>query len=196
MENSDIVILGICGSLRKDSYNRVILNAAAESGVEGVKFKFADIGDLPLYNQDLDNNLPEPVKRLKHDIESADALLIVTPEYNRSVPGPLKNAIDWASRPYGKNSFDEKPVAVLGATVGRFVGTALVQYHLRGILAFMNAHLMENPQMFITEVGEKVKDGKLVDEETKEGIKKVVDSLKKWAIRIAIEEDDASEFGL
>lgn len=196
MENSDIVILGICGSLRKDSYNRVILNAAAESGVEGVKFKFADIGDLPLYNQDLDNNLPEPVKRLKHDIESADALLIVTPEYNRSVPGPLKNAIDWASRPYGKNSFDEKPVAVLGATVGRFVGTALVQYHLRGILAFMNAHLMENPQMFITEVGEKVKDGKLVDEETKGGIKKVVDSLKKWAIRIAIEEDDASEFGL
>ncbi len=196
MKNGDIVILGICGSLRKDSYNKVLLDAAAESGVEGVKFKFADIADLPLYNQDLEDNLPEPVKKFKQEIESADALLIATPEYNRSVPGPLKNAIDWASRPYGKCSFDEKPVAIIGATTGRFVGTALVQYHLRGILAFMNAHLMENPQMFITEAAEKIKDGKVVDEETKQGIKKVVESLKRWTIRIAIEDEDASELGL
>jgi chromate reductase, NAD(P)H dehydrogenase (quinone) len=106
------------------------------------------IGDLPLYNQDDDGNAPAPVKKLKSDIESASGVILVTPEYNRSIPGVLKNAIDHASRPYGQNSWQGKPTGIIGASVGS-IGTATAQQHLRNIFAYLDAPTMGQPEAFI-----------------------------------------------
>jgi chromate reductase len=180
----NITILGICGSLRRDSFNRALLNYAATLEIERIKIKIADISNIPNFNQDMEKQMPESVKVLKDEIKNADAVLISTPEYNRSIPGVLKNAIDWASRPYGENVFDEKPVATMGATVGAFVGTAIVQYHLREIFSFLNAHPLEKPQLFVANAPLKIKDGKVIDDDTKELIKEVVVKLAEWAKRI------------
>src|SRR5690242_11114722 len=128
-----MTILGIAGSLRKQSYNRGLLRAASGLTPEGVTIETFGLDGIPPYNQDKEANLPERVKLLKERIRASDAILLVTPEYNYSVPGVLKNAIDWASRPYGDNAWDDKPVALMGASPGT-LGTARAQYHLRQIL--------------------------------------------------------------
>jgi chromate reductase len=138
----------IVGSLRRESFNRKLANAIVKLAPEEFSFKQIRIDDLPLYNQDDDANQAEPVKRLKSEIAAARGLLFVTAEYNRSLPGVLKNAIDHASRPYGQNAWAGKPAGVLGVSVGA-IGTAVAQQHLRGVLAYLDVPTLGQPEAFI-----------------------------------------------
>ncbi len=138
----------VVGSLRRDSFNRKLAHAMAQLGPKRFSFQHLEIGDLPLYNQDDDAQPADSVKRLKDQIAAAQGLLFVTAEYNRSVPGVLKNAIDHASRPYGQNSWAGKPAGVLGASVGA-IGTALAQQHLRNILAYLDVPTLGQPEAYI-----------------------------------------------
>lgn len=143
----------VVGSLRKDSFNRKLATAIVKLAPPEFSFKLLKIDDLPLYNQDDDANPAESVKRLKNEIKDAHGLLFVTPEYNRSMPGVLKNAIDHASRPYGQNAWAGKPAGVLGASIGT-IGTAIAQQHLRNVLAYLDVPTLGQPEAFIH-----VKDG-------------------------------------
>lgn len=136
------------GSLRRDSFNRRLADAIARMGPADFAFRTLRIDDLPLYNQDDDANQAAPVKRLKSEIRAAQGLLFVTPEYNRSIPGVLKNALDHASRPYGDSAFPGKPAGVIGASVGA-IGTALAQQHLRNVLAYLDVPTLGQPEAFI-----------------------------------------------
>ncbi|OFW13801.1 MAG: NADPH-dependent FMN reductase [Acidobacteria bacterium RIFCSPLOWO2_02_FULL_59_13] len=138
----------IAGSLRRDSFNNKFAKAIAKLAPQEFSFKQVQIGDLPLYNQDDDANQAESVKRLKGEIKAAQGLLFVTPEYNRSIPGVLKNAIDHASRPYGQSVWAGKPAGVLGVSVGA-IGTSLAQQHLRNILAYLDVPTLGQPEAFI-----------------------------------------------
>jgi chromate reductase len=138
----------IVGSLRKDSFNRKLASAIVKLAPSEFSFTQVKIDDLPLYNQDDDANQAESVKRLKNEIKGSQGILFVTPEYNRSIPGVLKNALDHASRPYGQNAFAGKPTGVLGASVGAN-GTALAQQHLRNVLAYLDAPTLGQPEAFI-----------------------------------------------
>ena len=148
----------VVGSLRKDSFNRKLANAIVKLAPPEFSFQQVQINDLPLYNQDDDANPAESVKRLKNEIKSAQGILFVTPEYNRSIPGVLKNAIDHASRPYGQNVWAGKPAGVIGISIG-VIGTAMSQQHLRNVLAFLDMPTLGQPEIFI-----QVKDG-LFDED-------------------------------
>ena len=138
----------VVGSLRKDSFNRQLAKALAAIAPPDFTFKLVDIGDLPLYNQDDDANPAEAVLRFKDAIKAADGLLFVTPEYNRSIPGVLKNALDHASRPYGQSVWAGKPAAVVGITIGPS-GTAMAQQHLRNVLAYLDVPTMGQPEVFL-----------------------------------------------
>lgn len=145
---SQYQIAVIVGSLRKDSFNRKLANAIVKLAPSEFSFKQVQIGDLPLYSQDDDANQADPVKRLKAEIAAAQGLLFVTPEYNRSIPGVLKNAIDHASRPYGQSAWSGKPAGVIGASIGA-VGTAMAQQHLRNVLAYLDVPALGQPEAFI-----------------------------------------------
>ncbi len=146
------------------------MNAFVTQKPEGVEMEIADIATLPFYDQDLESNFPESALALKAQIENADAIIIATPEYNRSIPGVLKNAIDWLSRPYGKNSFSGKKVLVVGASVGP-TGAAMGQYDLKKMLLHGNAHVLGQPEFFVGSVRNKFDEqGTLTDEETKKYI--------------------------
>ena len=179
-----IVIAAFAGSLRQDSFNKAIINTAKKYAPENIEINVLDLNGIPLYNQDEESSMPESVRNFKNALTGADAILIATPEYNRSIPGVLKNAIDWASRPYGNNSFDDKPVATIGASGGAIIGTAVAQYHLRQIFSFLNAHPLERPQVFIGGAGEKVENGLFIDEDTVTLIKDLVEKLAAWAVRL------------
>ncbi|MCX5829232.1 MAG: NAD(P)H-dependent oxidoreductase [Deltaproteobacteria bacterium] len=138
----------VVGSLRKDSFNRKLANAIVKFAPPEFSFKEVQISDLPLYNQDDDANQAESVKRLKNEINGAQGILFVTPEYNRSMPGVLKNAIDHASRPYGQNVWAGKPAGIVGASIG-VIGTAMAQQHLRCVLAFLDVPTLSQPEAFI-----------------------------------------------
>jgi len=137
------------GSLSSTSINRVLASALIRLAPDDLEFTEIPIRDLPLYSPDYDADYPAAAVALKHAIETSDAVLFVTPEYNRSIPGGLKNAIDWASRPWGQNSFDHIPAAVIGASIGQ-IGTAVAQQSLRGVLSFCNARQMTAPEAYIT----------------------------------------------
>ncbi len=138
----------IVGSIRKDSLNRQLSNALIKLGPPNFNFKHIEIADLPIYNQDLDGKQPEIVNKFKKEISQSQGLIIVTPEYNRSIPGVLKNALDQGSRPYGQNAWAEKPTGILGVSIGT-IGTALAQQHLRNILAYLDAPTLGQPEAFI-----------------------------------------------
>ena len=146
MGNFQIAV--IVGSLRRESFNRKLATAMAKLAPADFSFKQLDIGDLPLYNQDDDASPSVQVKRLKADIIASQGLMFVTPEYNRSIPGVLKNAIDHASRPYGQSAWAGKPAGVLGASVGA-IGTSMAQQHLRNILAYLDVPTLGQPEAFI-----------------------------------------------
>ncbi len=154
---SQYKIAVVVGSLRRDSFNRRLATAVVKLAPPEFSFEHLKIGDLPLYNQDDDANQAAPVKLLKDKIAAAQGLMFVTPEYNRSIPGVLKNAIDHCSRPYGQNAWKGKPAGVLGISVG-VVGTAVAQQHLRAILAYLDVPTLGQPEAFI-----QAKDG-LFDE--------------------------------
>jgi len=136
------------GSLSSSSINRVLSQALIRLAPDDLEFTEIPIGDLPLYSPDFDSDYPPEAQALKEAIAASDAILFVTPEYNRSIPGALKNAIDWASRPWGQNSFDHMPAAVIGASIGS-IGTAVAQQSLRGVLSFCNARQMTAPEAYI-----------------------------------------------
>jgi chromate reductase len=145
---SQYQIAVLVGSLRKDSFNRQLANAIVKLAPSEFSFKQLEIGDLPPYNQDDDAQQAAPVQRLKGEIAAAQGLLFVTPEYNRSIPGVLKNAIDHASRPYGQSAWEGKPAGVLGASIGA-IGTAVAQQHLRNVLAYLDVPTLGQPEAFI-----------------------------------------------
>ncbi|WP_298929055.1 NADPH-dependent FMN reductase [uncultured Ramlibacter sp.] len=138
----------VVGSLRKESLNRQLALALAALAPQDVSFEHVQIDDLPLYNQDNDGHPPEPVKRLKNEISRADGVLFLTAEYNRSIPGVLKNAIDHASRPYGQSAWAGKPAGVIGISVGA-AGTAMAQQHLRNILAYLDMPTLNQPEVYL-----------------------------------------------
>ncbi len=177
-------ILAILGSLRTESFNRKALNAAMELAPPDMTFEIADISDLPLYNQDMqDAGDPASVTRLKTQIRAADAILFVTPEYNYSLPGVLKNAIDWASRPPADNPFNGKPCGIITASTG-LLGGARAQYHLRQVCVFVNLYPMNKPEVMIAKAHEKFDEtGKLTDEMTRKILTTFMASLKEWAER-------------
>jgi chromate reductase, NAD(P)H dehydrogenase (quinone) len=146
MSNYQIAV--VVGSLRKDSFNRTLAKAITKLAPADFIFKFVEIGDLPLYNQDDDGNQAASVKRLKNDIKTAQGVLFVSPEYNRSIPGVLKNALDQASRPYGQSAWSGKPAGVLGVSPGA-IGTAMGQQHLRNVLAYLDMPTLGQPEAFI-----------------------------------------------
>ena len=177
-------VLGISGSLRKGSFNSAALRAAQSLVPEGMTIDIAEIGDIPLYNEDVRSaGMPPPVERFRQEIAAADALLFVSPEYNFSVPGVLKNAIDWASRPPNQ-PFNEKPLAIMGASGGP-LGTARGQYHLRQVLYGLNAFVLNKPEVFIGQAATKFDEaGNLTDQMTKEFIGKLLVSLAVWTGRV------------
>lgn len=176
----ELTILGIAGSLRKASYNRGALRAAQKLVPEGAKIEIFDLDGIPPFNQDEEKNPPSRVTELKERVRAADAILFCTPEYNYSVPGVLKNAIDWASRPYGDNAWDGKPVAVMGASVST-LGTARAQYHLRQSFIFLNMRPMNGPEVMIGNAAERFDEqGNLKDEKSKELIRQMLQNLAEW----------------
>ena len=150
---SNIKVGVFVGSLRKDSFNLHLANAVIKLAPENVEFKLIEIRDLPLYNQDDDQNQAVTVKKMKAEVLECDGILFVTPEYNRSVPGVLKNAIDHGSRPYGQSAWDKMPAGIIGISPSP-VGTALAQQHLRVILATLDMPTLCQPEMFL-----QMKDG-------------------------------------
>lgn len=172
-----VKILGIAGSLRKQSYNRAALSAAVALAPAGVDVSTFDIAGLPGFDQDDEKSPPESVVRLKDAIRAADAVLFVTPEYNYSIPGVLKNAIDWASRPYGDSAFAGKVGAIMGASTGG-LGTSRAQYHLRQCFIFLDVPLVNQPEVMIGNAAERFDaDGTLTDEKTKALIVKLLTKL-------------------
>ena len=158
-------ILGIAGSLRRESYNRAALRAATELVPEGATIETFELDGIPGFNQDEEQNPPAKVTELKKRIREADAILIVTPEYNYSIPGVLKNAIDWASRPYGDSAWNGKPAAIMGASVGA-IGTARAQYHLRQMMVFLNMFPINQPEVMIGNASERFDaQGNLTDDD-------------------------------
>lgn len=176
--------LAISGSLRAGSANTAVLRAARELTPEGVTLELHDLGDLPLYDDDLRRDgFPEPVARLRRALAAADAVVLASPEYNHSFTGVLKNALDWVSRP-PEPPLRGKPVAVLGAASGGF-GTVRAQLHLRQVLRALDAHTLNRPEVHVSRAADKVDaDGRLVDEATRASIRELLLALEAWTHRL------------
>jgi chromate reductase, NAD(P)H dehydrogenase (quinone) len=170
-------ILAFSGSLRAHSYNTGLIRAAAQLAGDQMQITLVDISSFPLYNQDMESHFPAELTQLKQQIREADGILFATPEFNRSIPGGLKNMLDWTSRPYGDNPWAGKPVATMGA--GGLVGTALAQYHLKQILLYLDARIMGQPEFYVSGTKEKFDEqGNLTDEKTTEKIVKLLTHLR------------------
>jgi chromate reductase len=177
-------VLGIAGSLRSSSYNRGLLRAAVQVAPDGITVEPFDLTGIPIFNQDEEDPVPARVGELKSAIREADAILLATPEYNYSVPGVLKNAIDWASRPYGDSAWDDKPVAIMGASVGA-LGTGRAQYHLRQMCVFLNMHALNSPEVMVPHAAKNFDDrGNLANEQSRELGVKLLASLAEWTDRL------------
>jgi chromate reductase len=191
--NQKVHILGFAGSLRKQSYNKAILAVAVGMVPDDASLEVFDLEGIPPFNQDLELRPPDKVKEFKTKIRAADAILIATPEYNYSIPGVLKNAIDWASRPYGDNAFDGKPVAVMGASIGT-LGTARAQYDLRRSFVFLNMLPLNQPEVMVPLVQDKVdSNGRIIDEKTRNKIRELLQSLVGWTQRMKLGREASKE---
>lgn len=179
-------ILGISGSLRHDSYNTALLKAAVKLIPADVELEIITLENLPFFNQDLENENPsEVVATFKKKIENADAIIFSSPEYNYSIPGVLKNAIDLASRPWGKNSWAGKPAAIMGASVG-MQGTSRMQYHLRQTMVFLDMHPLNQPEVMVSMAADKINaTGEVTDVKTKEKISEMLVALVAWTKKLA-----------
>jgi chromate reductase len=178
-------ILGISGSLRRGSHNRMLLRAAADALPPGVELvEWEGLRGLPAFDEDLEDALPEPVQDFFEAVEDADALLIATPEYNASLPGALKNAIDWASRPWGQNSFHHIPAGVIGASIGP-IGTAVGQQSLRAVLSFCNARQMTSPEAYVHYTPDVfADDGEVKDESTAAFLSNYMKEFRDHLVRV------------
>ena len=178
-------VLGISGSLRAASFNTGLLRAAQELAPIGMTVEIADITGIPLYNDDVyQNGFPEAVDILRQQVAAADAVILATPEYNFSISGPMKNAIDWISRPPAPQAFDCKPVAIMGAAGGK-LGTARAQYHLRQVLVFLNAYVINKPEVMVGGAPGAFTDGRLTDETARDLIRQQLEALHALAQKIA-----------
>jgi len=182
---SEYNIAVVVGSLRRESYNRQLANALARLFTPQLSLRQLEIGDLPLYNQDHDKDQPAPVKRLKSEVAAAHGVIFVTPEYNRSVPGVLKNAIDNASRPYGDSAWKGKPAGVLGVSVGA-AGTSMAQQHLRNMLAYLDMPTLGQPEIFMqVREGMFAADGGIANADTRNFLQGWVDAYSAWVKKFA-----------
>jgi chromate reductase len=183
--NAAITVAAFAGSLRRQSYNRMLLDAAAGLAPENVRISKLDVSDVPLYNMDLDNEQPPaPVKRIRDAIRAADALLIVTPEHNYTMSGVTKTVIEWASRPPENSSLDGKPVAVMGASPSGF-GTVRAQHHVRQAAVESGMLIMQDPELRVSDAEEKFDDaGRLVDDRLRHQIKAFLAALHQWTLRM------------
>ena len=179
-----VKILSFAGSLRVGSYNKALLRAATELLPDDATLEIFDLDGIPPFNQDLEMDMPAKVKEFKSKIRGADAILIATPEYNYSIPGVLKNAIDFASRPYGDNPFNDKPVAIMSASIG-MLGGARAQYHLRQTFIFLNMYPINTLEVIVTFAQNKFDaNGKLTDEDTRRFLKQLLENLANWTKRL------------
>ena len=171
----------LVGSLRDGSLNKKLAHNLESLAPEGVRFDYVDL-NLPLYNEDLEKNFPAEAQAAKDIIDAADGVLFVTPEYNRSIPGVLKNTIDWASRPYQDNSFNGKPLGIVGASGGP-IGTAVAQSDLRHIAGFMNMRLMGQPELYVTLGNDKFDEQGNVVESARESMVRYITAYTEWVRR-------------
>ncbi|MDE2235780.1 MAG: NAD(P)H-dependent oxidoreductase [Gammaproteobacteria bacterium] len=180
--------IALVGSLRKGSYNRLLLRAALELKPADLEIEEFHIGQIPLYNEDLrEMGFPPQVEALREKIRKADALLLITPEYNYSMSGVLKNAIDWASRPPDQ-PFNDKPAAIMGAS-GSILGTGRAQYHLRQTCVYLNLHVLNKPEVMIARAGDKFDvNGRLTDETARKLISELLANLAAWTRRLRARE--------
>jgi chromate reductase len=179
-----IKVLAFAGSLRKGSYNKALIRAAVEVAPENVTIEIFDLEGIPPFNQEFVTNPPQRVVDFKEKIRNADALLIATPEYNYSIPGVLKNAIDCASRPKEDATLEGKPVAIMSASTGRF-GGARAQYHLRQTFVFLNMQPVNRPEVMLSDASHSVDaDGKVTNEQTRQLIRQLLEALVAWTIKL------------
>jgi len=175
----------VVGSIRRESFNKQLAHAVVALAPPDFSFEFLDIANLPLYSQDYDSDFPEAARTFKEKILAANGLLFVTPEYNRSIPGVLKNALDWGSRPWGQSAWANKPGAVLGTSPGA-TGTALAQAHLRNVLAYLDVPLMGHPEMFVKHDANRIDaSGTIVSEDTRKFLQNFIDKYVAWVHRLA-----------
>jgi chromate reductase len=180
-----VKIFGVAGSLRRQSYNRAALRAASQLLPEGASLDIFELDGIPPFSEDDEETPPAKVVEMKQRIRAADAVLFVTPEYNYSVSGVLKNAIDWGSRPYGDSAWFGKPAAIMGASVGT-LGTARAQYHLRQICVFLNVFPLNQPEVMIRGASDLFDDaGNLTDQAAKDRISALLKSLVEWTHRLS-----------
>jgi chromate reductase len=179
-----IKVLAFAGSLRKGSYNKALVRAALEVSPENVTIEVFDLEGIPPFNQDFGANPPQRVKEFKEKIRNADALLIATPEYNYSVSGVLKNALDCASRPRADTPLEGKPVAIMSASTGRFGGDR-AQYHLRQSFIFLNMHPVNRPEVMLSSAADNVDtNGRITNEQTRQLIRQLLEALVEWTRRL------------
>ncbi|MEM3791617.1 MAG: NAD(P)H-dependent oxidoreductase [Candidatus Micrarchaeaceae archaeon] len=178
--NVKVLVFGF--SLRKESFSKAIAHACKELAPADMEMSLHDIADIPVFNQDLEHNMPDSVIRFKEAIRKSDGIIIVTPEYNYSVPGYLKNAIDFASRPYTDNVFDKKPAGIISESIG-MLGGARAQYHLRQSLLFLNANDMKRPEIFVSFADKKIREGRLVDEETRKRLAEYLAAFREFILQ-------------
>jgi chromate reductase len=192
MPNHELVshtihVLGISGSLRKNSYNSALLRAAAEMMPPGMHLEIVDLSPLPMFNQDEEKPFPPDVAEFRRRLAETDALLIATPEYNSSISGALKNAIDWASRS-PQSPLKDKPVAIMGASTGNF-GTLRAQLHLRQILTHVGALPLGKPEVLVAHADQAFDtEGRLVDETARHFLQQLLAALGKWTERLSMQE--------
>lgn len=183
---SALKILGFAGSLRKNSYNRGALRAAQALAPSDAKIEIFDLNGIPVFNEDEEASPSKTVLEFRKKISAADAVLIATPEYNYSIPGVLKNAIDWGSRPYGKGALIGKPVAIMGASIG-MLGTARAQYHLRQSFVFLNMRVLNQPEVMIPFAAKAFDaQGNLTDDKARDKIKELVSALVDWTRKLKV----------
>jgi chromate reductase len=179
-----IKVLAFAGSLRKGSFNKALVRAAVELAPSNMAIEVFDLASIPLYNADLDNTPPQPVAEFKNKIQAADALLMATPEYNYSISGVLKNAIDWASRPKEGNPLQGKPVAIMSASTGHFGGVR-AQHHLRQCFVFLDMYPINNPQVELWDAPSSIDaNGRVANETTRKLIRQLLEALAAWTIKL------------
>lgn len=178
-----INIFCLVGGIARNSLNRKLFKVVEEMAPKTVTIRTLEIQKFPFYSQDLENDPPDSITRFKDMIRDSDAVLFITPEYNRSFPGVLKNAIDWGSRPYGQNLWDKKPAGVLGATIGP-IGTFGAQHHLRQVAAYLNMSVMGQPEFYFNASASFDDRGRLINEKTREFVENYWTAFMSWIDRV------------